>query len=121
MTISDALRSVSVTLPIPPLNNNHYSHGGGRVFLTNESRAFRTLVKYTIQQNLIEGPVCLSINYYRPRKSGDIDGPLKECMDALQDVLYANDNQVVELHVYRGDDKNNPRLEITVSETIPKL
>lgn len=121
MTSSDALRSVSITLPIPPLNNSHYNHGGGRVYLTSESRNFRTLVKYTIRQELLEGPVCLTINYYRPRKAGDIDGPLKECLDALQDVLYKNDNQVVELHVYRGDDKDNPRLEITVSETIPKI
>lgn len=121
MIMSDASRSVSITLPIPPLNNSHYSHGGGRVFLTNESRNFRTLVKYTIREELFDGPVCVNIKYYRPRKSGDIDGPLKECLDALQDVLYKNDNQVIELHIYRGDDKDNPRLEVTISETYPKI
>ena len=60
-------------------------------------------------------PVSLTIRLYRPRRAGDIDGPLKPLLDALQGVLYVNDSQIVGLHVTRHDDKDDPRVEVEVN------
>jgi Holliday junction resolvase RusA-like endonuclease len=46
----------------------------------------------------------------------DIDGPVKLVLDALQGVLYENDSQIQELHVYRRDGPGDPELRITVGE-----
>jgi Holliday junction resolvase RusA-like endonuclease len=38
----------------------------------------------------------------------------KVTLDALCGVLYGDDDQIVELHSFRHDDKNNPRVEVEV-------
>jgi Holliday junction resolvase RusA-like endonuclease len=37
-------------------------------------------------------------------------------LDALQGSLYLNDSQIVALHLYRYDDKANPRIEVSVQD-----
>lgn len=54
----------------------------------------------------------MTVDLYRPRRSGDIDGPLKTLLDVLQGIVYENDDQVSKLTVERRDDKANPRVEV---------
>ena len=61
----------------------------------------------------MDGPVALNLTVFRPRKSGDLDNYLKIMLDALQGFLYDNDSQIVEIHAYRQDDKDNPRVVLT--------
>jgi hypothetical protein len=64
----------------------------------------------------IAGPVIVDIRLYRPRRIGDIDGPLKPLLDALTHAgLWLDDSQVEQLRVTRLDDKENPRVDISVS------
>jgi len=35
--------------------------------------------------------------------------------DALQGLAYVNDNQIVEIHSFREDDRDNPRIEFLVN------
>jgi Holliday junction resolvase RusA-like endonuclease len=72
-----------------------------------------------------ERPVKVSINWYRKRKAGDIDGRFKLILDVLQAKrkyvgsrfgAYVDDAQINELHMYRHEDKKNPRMEIEVEE-----
>lgn len=53
--------------------------------------------------------------YYASRRP-DLDESL--ILDLLQGVMYVNDRQVKEKHIYWGLDKGNPRTEIIV-ETLP--
>ena len=59
------------------------------------------------------------IDIYRPRKVGDIDNCAKLILDSLQGYAYDNDNQIVDLHLRRFDDKVNPRVEVFVYEVTP--
>jgi Holliday junction resolvase RusA-like endonuclease len=59
--------------------------------------------------------VALRVDLYRPRRAGDIDGPLKTLLDVLQGIAFENDDQVARLEVYRHDDKGNPRVELDVT------
>ncbi|MGM9908018.1 RusA family crossover junction endodeoxyribonuclease [Limosilactobacillus sp.] len=51
----------------------------------------------------------------RPTKKPDLDNYIKSTLDGLNSVLWADDNEIVELHTYKyySDD---PRIEIEVEE-----
>lgn len=59
--------------------------------------------------------LALEVRLFRPRKAGDVDGPLKTLLDSLQGVMFENDDQVARLVVDRDDDKDRPRVELTFS------
>jgi Holliday junction resolvase RusA-like endonuclease len=80
--------------------------------LSAEARKYKADVAKIVTAGPIIGPVMLKLAFYRPRKSGDLDGRLKVLLDALQGVLYLDDKQVEEIHAYRFDDKKNPRAEV---------
>lgn len=113
------------TFPFPPYVNAYWrsictgtkGSGGFRAMtiLSREARAYQARMKtYAVGATPLDGPVKLTIRVYRPRKTGDWDGTIKPLCDALQGVLYHDDSQIVEAHVFRLDDKVNPRVEVTI-------
>lgn len=106
------------TLPYPP-SVNHYLGHTGRMYRTQKANDYKNTVDKILHDHEVEPlekPLCVTIKAYRPRKIGDIDGILKVALDAMNKLAYVDDKQIVELHVYRGDDKHNPRLEVEIHE-----
>ena len=110
--------------PYPPLTNRYWRTiviRKGKTtravpILSREAREYKArMASFAVGRQPSQEPVSLTIRLYRPRKAGDIDGPLKPLLDALQGVLYVNDSQIVGLHVTRHDDKDDPRVEVEVS------
>lgn len=101
-------------LPVPPSVNHYLRRTRWGVTLTQEAKDFKDYVKYNVPVNILEGNIVMEIKYYRKRRAGDIDGILKLTMDSLQGIWYENDKQICELHIKRFDDKDNPRVEVTV-------
>ena len=106
--------------PYPPLTNRYWRTivKGKRAIpiLSREAREYKArMASFAVGRQPSQEPVSLTIRLYRPRKAGDIDGPLKPLLDALQGVLYVNDSQIVGLHVTRHDDKDDPRVEVEVN------
>lgn len=64
-----------------------------------------------------EGPVHIKMEFFRARKSGDLDNFLKCFLDSLTGIVYVDDSQIVSMAVKRNDDKTNPRVEFTVYGT----
>jgi Holliday junction resolvase RusA-like endonuclease len=62
----------------------------------------------------IEGNVVVYVGVYRPRRVGDLEGVLKLVFDALQGLAYGNDSQITEISAYRYEDKDRPRVEISI-------
>lgn len=60
------------------------------------------------------GDVAVSIQVYRPRRVGDLDGTFKAAFDALKGHAFNDDKQIVEIHATRHEDKFNPRIEIEI-------
>ena len=113
--------SQTVTLPFPPTGN----HGlipvrmgkATRLILSPEMRAYKAEAeKVVVAARLTpySGPVALTINVYRPRKVGDADKGVKQAIDALTGHAFKDDKQVVEYYVFRRDDKENPRVVVTI-------
>jgi Holliday junction resolvase RusA-like endonuclease len=63
--------------------------------------------------------VAVTANVYRPRAIGDLDNTFKALLDCLSGKVYEDDGQIVELHAYRHDSKERPRVELVVSEVAP--
>lgn len=109
-----------VVLPYPPSVNHYWRVVRGRPILSAEARAYKVgvlLRARTQGMTPLDGPVCVSVTVYRPRRIGDLDNVLKGLLDALRGVAYADDKQVVEIHARRLDDAANPRVEVTVEAT----
>lgn len=110
-----------LVLPYPPAVNRLYRVRvqGRRAFpyKTHEHRDYLGAVGSVVVAAPWPRDVLLrvEVRLFRPRRVGDIDGPIKALFDALNGRAWSDDSQVVELHVWRGDDKHNPRAEVTIS------
>ncbi len=56
--------------------------------------------------------------YFWDKRRRDIDNFHKLSLDALSWIAYDDDSQVRELHIEKHYDKNNPRIEIELSEWV---
>lgn len=117
---------IHLTLPYPPSANQLWrtvpmGSAKGRVgnVLSAEYKAFKKAVagevKFAGIVPFVGVPLSVTIRIYRPRKSGDLDGRIKGLLDSLNELAWADDSHIVEIHAFRFDDKANPRAEITIA------
>jgi len=112
-----AIHEHTFTLPVPPSANRYWRVWNNRIVVTDEARAYKQEIKYRFGNFApILGDVCVNFTVFRPAKRGDLDNYQKLMFDALQGIAYANDNQIVEIHSFREDDKDNPRVELYIYE-----
>jgi Holliday junction resolvase RusA-like endonuclease len=65
---------------------------------------------------LMEGDLVVHIKIYYASRRPDLDESV--ILDAMQGLIYENDRQVKEKHVYHALDKHNPRAEIRIETLI---
>ena len=91
---------------------------GGRRFLTNEGKATKTAIAWEIRSQVnfepIKGTVALNVLFYFKNSRMDIDNALKALLDCMTGLIYEDDSQIEELHVFKMIDKQNPRIEIQI-------
>lgn len=121
--------SIELTLPVPPSVNHQYATVNGRRLLSAKGRAYKNLVgqqilvalaqsphRGTLEQLLRQTSLSLSIHFFfASALRRDTDGGLKIAQDALCEGLGVNDNRVVEIHLYKSQDRDNPRMDIRLS------
>tara|TARA_R100001015_G_C4634392_1_gene200820 strand:- start:1481 stop:1855 length:375 start_codon:yes stop_codon:yes gene_type:complete len=61
---------------------------------------------------LMDVDVSVWIKIYYATRRPDLDESV--ILDAMQDLIYVNDRQVKEKHIYWGLDRDNPRSEIKI-------
>ena len=110
-----------------------------RVYTPKKTTDYETLIKFSAQEvapkELLEGPVTMEIEAHlpipkamskkkralikshdlRPITRPDIDNYAKIVLDALNDIIYKDDNQVVSLNI-RKFYSEKPRMEIYIKE-----
>ena len=109
--------AIALTLPWPPALNHLYRHVGPRVLLSRQGRDYKERAGFAAAVagvRPLQGPLAVDLLLYRPRKAGDVDAYSKVLLDSMQGHLWEDDKQIVELHLYRRDDKANPRVEVRV-------
>jgi len=118
-------KPITLTLPEPPSANRYWRHARGNTYLSAEAKDYREQVwtaacKARVNRKMA-CEVAFSFRWFRARRSGDLDNRTKQLLDSLQHAcVIVSDSQVVELHAYRDDsDRNNARVEITITPTNP--
>ena len=121
-----------LTLPIPPSINKQYATVNGRRVLAATGRHYKRMVGQLFMANTAsssaawhsflreaqERALTLTIHFYFPTLlRRDIDGGIKITQDALCEAININDNRIMEIHLYKTLDQNNPRLECTLTLT----
>lgn len=124
--------SFSLTLPVPPSVNHQYATVNGRRLLSAEGRSYKAAVgqqvflalnshrrRAALLHRLQTSDLALSIRFFfTSRLRRDVDGGLKIAQDALCQSLGINDNRIVETHLYKNLDKQNPRIEVSLSSMV---
>jgi Holliday junction resolvase RusA-like endonuclease len=89
--------------------------------LSNEARAYKQEVYLRaraagIRPIAVPADVEVTIQWFRGRKSGDLDKRVSILLDALQGAAYDSDAQIVAIHAMRIDGDPIPRVDVTVFE-----
>jgi len=117
ITFLPSTKSYQATLPLPPTSNQRLAIVNGRLIKASKNRQFgKDIGKIGMGKKPFKNAVGMEIVFYRPRLAGDIDGRLKSLFDALTGILYDDDSQIEEMHVWNKKDKDDPRVELTVYE-----
>lgn len=124
--------ALSLTLPLPPSINRQYATVNGRRVLSATGRRYKVTVGQLLMtaaaspewpiflQKIQEHFLALTIHFYFPTLlRRDLDGGLKIAQDALCEAMSLNDNRIMEIHLYKTLDRDNPRLECTLALTEP--
>ena len=120
------MRSIALTLPVPPSINHQYATVNGRRLLSSTGRSYKAQVGQIVWLALTTSPdraallshlqsACLALSirfYFTSALRRDVDGGLKIAQDALCEGLGLNDNRIVETHLYKHVDRTNPRIEV---------
>jgi crossover junction endodeoxyribonuclease RusA len=118
--------TVALTLPVPPSVNHQYATVNGRRITSSAGRAYKAQVGQLVWLKLAQSThrtallarlqsewLALSIRFYfTSALRRDVDGGLKIAQDALCEGLGINDNRIVETHLYKHIDRDNPRIEV---------
>jgi Holliday junction resolvase RusA-like endonuclease len=106
------------TLPLPETTNHAYATSRGRWYKTQKAANWEKEAGLIIMQSWrgkpIDREVVVIIKFYLKRDR-DIDGGIKPVLDLLQRLrVYENDRQVKNLWVYKLEDKEWPRCEVSL-------
>lgn len=112
---------VELTLPEPPSANRIWRTGRGRTYTSQAAKDFKAAVyaealRQRITKPVFAGPVKLTMTWYRQRKAGDLSNRIKVVEDALNGVVWVDDKQVSELHLFRVDGQRPGRLHLIIEE-----
>lgn len=104
----------------PYSTNNIYARNWKRGFIKPEPRKQKD--SYILQARMqltekLEHKVKVTAElYFWDRRKRDIDNYNKLWMDALSWIAYDDDKQIVELHLSKSYDKDNPRIELFLED-----
>lgn len=109
-----------ITLYTKPVSiNQKYNIANGRNILSKKYRDAKDTLKWEIKSQwhrepLTDDVVLDIIFFFGNKRKNDIDNQIKIILDAAEGILFEDDSQVKELHIYKKYDKENPRTEILV-------
>jgi len=91
----------------------------GRRFLTQRGKDIKNSFSWEFKEKyrgeIIEGDVCLNVFFYfKDNRKRDIDSHLKALLDSMSGIVYIDDSQINELHVFKEVDKADPRVIIQI-------
>lgn len=100
--------------------------GGGRAYQPKRNIEYRRRVQAASKAAMngaepLKGEIRASVKLYRRYKAtarnfGDVDNHLKALFDGMNQIVFADDSQVVRCVVEKYTDKAEPRAEIEIEQ-----
>lgn len=118
-------RAIKLIIPVifTSVNHQYGISRWGKRYLTDEAETYMEAVRYacSYRGEPITAPINVEVWYYFPNhRRRDILND-KLTWDALEGMIYKDDKQIAEAHIYKRYDSDNPRTEIIVSEVADKV
>lgn len=120
--------SLIISAPLPPTTNHLYATGkDGRRYLTAKARRYKNEVRW---QMLAEGsrakcpepPFVLSLHLRLPdRRRADVTNRVKLIEDAIFAQLEYDDSLVLDAHLFKYIDRQNPGVTVEIRHTDRRL
>lgn len=98
--LAEKLITIEIPVSIPSLNTLYRTGMRGRVYKSDAAREFEQFCRRFKRRELLSTPFRMEIDLGVSRMC-DIDNRLKVLLDALESVVYVNDNQCYSLTATR--------------------
>lgn len=114
--------TVHLELPEPPSANRYWRHVGHNVVVSREAKAYRDVVTaaylkaYRAKVAFPTQAVAVRLAWYRGRKAGDLDNRIKQILDCLRRLAYADDKQICAITAVRYDAPKAGKLLVWVDQ-----
>jgi len=115
---------MKITLQGEPKSTSHIYHyhckfGYPKGYMTKAGKdlkeSYQWQAKSQWKKEIITGDVKMEVRlFFGTKRKSDIDNFSKICNDALTGIVFADDSQIKELHLYKDYCKNSPRVEIEI-------
>lgn len=117
---------LSFTVPGPPQPKERPRRGKGGIFYTpGATRAYEETLKLLALQAVratrggwplaTRAPIAVTLHVHFPDKQRrDLDNVIKCLGDGANGVVWHDDSQIAEWHIYKRIDREKPRLEVSV-------
>src|SRR5213075_2258979 len=114
---------MTLTLSGEPKSTQHLYRstcrgGFSNTYMTAEGKALKEAYHWEAYAQwrlpLIKDELSVSVRFFfGTKRKTDLDNFNKLWQDALTGIVYDDDSQIEELHLYRDYDKRRPRIEVT--------
>lgn len=114
----DSVKLIVIGEPASKANSRRFIRPG-LIIKSKKALSYADLFRFQVKAlpSLIEGPLAIAIEINYASMRPDLDPSL--IFDLLQGLVYANDRQLVEQHIFRGIDRTNPHARIAVWKVGP--
>jgi|TARA_Y100000310_G_C20202678_1_gene587654 Holliday junction resolvase RusA-like endonuclease len=125
------INTIQFSIPSNPISVNSYLKNTqfGRKFTPPKTKEYIEQTQISAKKHLLlnkssleqaqlptSKPLTMSLTYYfSDKRRRDIDNYSKCILDALQTIIYNDDNQIQHLTLSKCIDKENPRTEVTIA------
>jgi len=110
---------ISAVLDVAPVVKGRPRLGKGRTFTPQKTRDYEALIAQLIaphvaQKNLTDDLFVYARFHMATQRRRDLDNLVKALLDGFNDVVYADDKQVVEVHAYVVLGSDRPRTDVVI-------
>lgn len=107
-------------IPIHPIPKQSVRFGYRKGYTPKRIKSYEKKIEQVVQQfatqNFEDALLTVELWFYRENRiRTDCDNLAKPVMDAMEGILFDNDNQVMDLNIRKRFDKQNPRIEVAIA------
>ena len=106
---------------IPPLSYYAYlKQNKFRKYITDKGRRYKETLqeefkKVMEEMEIIQDEVTMEIDlFFDNKRCNDVDNYVKPILDCMSKVVFLDDRQIIDLHIKKFYDKDNPRIVIRI-------